>query len=133
MSPPAFRTWLLGAFTLLAVVLAAVGLYGVLSEAVSERRRELGIRLALGADRPDVIRLIVEDAMRVALAGVATGLVLYTAGQRLLSAQLFGIGAMNIPMLTLSAALLLAVALLAALIPARRAASLDPLVVLRDE
>ena len=132
-NPPAFRAWLLGSFMILAVALAAVGLYGVLSEVVSERRRELGIRLALGAERRDVILLIVSDAGLVASEGVAAGLLLCVAGRRLLSAQLFGIGAMNVPMLALSGGFLLAVALLAAAIPARHAASVDPLVVLRDE
>ena len=133
MNPPVFRTWLLGAFMLLAVVLAAVGMYGVLSEVVSERRRELGIRLALGAERRDVIWLIVSEAVLVASGGLAAGLLLCVAGRRLLSAQLFGISAMNVPMLAVSGGFLLGVALLAAVIPARHAASVDPLVVLRDE
>jgi putative ABC transport system permease protein len=122
---------LLSVFGFLALGLAAVGLYGVVAFAVSQRTHEIGLRMALGAERADVLRLVVRQGMGVVLAGVAVGLVLATGVTWLLSSFLYGIGAVDPLTFVVTSALLLAVALLANYIPARRASNVDPLIALR--
>ncbi len=124
---------LVGAFGLLGLLLASVGLYGVMSYAVAARTREIGVRMALGAERRDVVRLIVGQGLVLALCGTGAGLALALLVTRVLRKLLFGIGATD-PLTFLGVALLLTlVALLACWLPARRATRVDPLVALRHE
>jgi putative ABC transport system permease protein len=126
-------SWVIGSFALVALILAAIGLYGLLANFVSERTREIGIRLALGAQAENVLGFIVWRGMRLVLLGAALGLVAALALTRWLESMLFGVGAMD-PLTFISIAGLLAgVAFLACWIPARRAAKVDPMVALREE
>jgi putative ABC transport system permease protein len=124
---------LLTIFAATAMLLAAIGLYGVMSYAVAQRTREIGVRMALGARRPDVLALIVKRGMALVLIGIACGIVLSLASARLMSGLLFGITATD-PLTFIGVAALLAlVAFVANYLPARRAASVDPIVALRYE
>jgi len=121
------------AFGLLALALAAVGLFGVLSHAVAQRTREIGVRLAVGATRRDVVGLVVGKALHLTVIGLGTGTALAAGAARLLRSQIFGVSPLDPVTFGGAAALLLAVALLAAWVPARRAAAVDPLVALRAD
>ena len=133
VATPRFRTWLLGVFAALAVMLAAVGIYGVISYAVSQRTQEIGIRMALGAQSADVLKLIVKGGMTLALIGVAAGLAGSFALTRLMSTLLFGVKPTDAMTFAIVSAGLIVVALFACFIPARRATKVDPLVALRYE
>jgi ABC-type antimicrobial peptide transport system permease subunit len=115
----------------LAFFLSMIGLYGVLSFAVGERRREIGIRMALGAEAHDVLRLVIAQGLRVALAGVVVGLLAAYGATRLIKSLLYGVSATDPLTFVVSALLLIAVALVACWLPARRATKVDPLIALR--
>jgi ABC-type antimicrobial peptide transport system permease subunit len=123
----------LGAFGALALLLAAVGLYGVISHSVSRRTREVGIRMALGAQRGQVLRLILAEGGRLALVGIGLGAVASAAAGRLLEALLYGVSSFDPIAYTAAALLLLAVAFAANLVPALSAARVDPVRALRTE
>jgi len=130
---PKFYLLLLGGFAVLALTLAAVGIYGVISYAVARRTHEIGIRLALGAGSREAFQLIVRQGMRLAGIGSVAGLMGALMLTRYLQSLLFGVGPTD-PLTFLLVALLLAlVALAAAAIPARRAARVNPLVALRSD
>ncbi len=124
---------LLSLFSGIALVLASVGIYGVMSYSVTQRSRELGVRIALGADRADVLRLVLRQGMRLAGIGIGIGLAAALALTRLIESQLFGVTATDPGTFLLVAGVLATTALLANLIPAIRATRLDPAVVLREE
>jgi ABC-type antimicrobial peptide transport system permease subunit len=120
-------------FGLLALLLSCLGLYGILSYAVARRTNEIGIRMALGADRRDVLWLVLRDALRLVLLGALMGILAALAAARLVSSQLFGISAADPAAVGLATLALLVVATVAAYLPARRATRVDPLVALRYE
>jgi putative ABC transport system permease protein len=128
-----FLALLLGAFAGLAVLLAMVGTYGVLAYAVTQQTREIGIRLALGAQPRAVLRAVVQRGMTLVVAGVVVGLLAAVGLSRYLRALLFEISPSDPLTYALGAAVLLLVALLACWLPARRAARTDPMVALRYE
>jgi putative ABC transport system permease protein len=133
IAQPRFRAELVGAFAALALVLAAVGVFGVLAFAVQQRTREFGIRLALGARRADLVRLVLGGGLRITAAGVAIGLVTSGALARFVGSLLFGVQPLDPIALLTAAALLLCTALAACAAPALRAATVDPAVALRNE
>jgi ABC-type antimicrobial peptide transport system permease subunit len=133
VAPRRLITNLLSAFSSLALVLAAIGLYGVIAYSVSQRTREIGIRMAVGAQRGDVLRLIVGEGFKMAALGVVLGLIAARFATRVLGSLLFGVTATDPLIFTANAAILIAVALLASAIPARRAARVDPMKALRCE
>ena len=131
--PQQLSAFVLSAFGVLALTLAAIGLYGVVGYGVARRTREIGIRMALGADGGRVVRLLVVGGLKLAVAGGALGLALAVVATRLLGGLLFGIDALD-PLTFLGVPLVLgAAALLAAWLPARRARRVDPVAALRNE
>jgi len=132
-SRPRFLTMLLTLFSALSLVLAALGIYGVISYAVAQRTSEIGIRMALGAQTGDVLRMIGRTGLRLALAGTAAGAIGAFALTRFLSGLLFGVSSVDVVTFLAMAALLIAVTLLACYVPARRASRVDPLIALRYE
>jgi putative ABC transport system permease protein len=120
-------------FALLALALAATGIYGVLSYLVAQRTHEIGIRMALGATAGDVLRLILKQASLLILAGTAFGLAGAVAATRLIKTLLYGVSATEASVFVSAAILLVLTAFIAAYIPSRRATKVDPLVALRHE
>ena len=133
VAQPRFAAWLLALFAGLALAVAATGLYGVLSYNVSERRREIGIRAALGATRGRLMRLVLRQGLGFTLAGLALGLMAAAATSRLLSTLLFGVTPFDSVAFAVAPAVLIVVALAACLVPAWRAAATDPAMALRAE
>jgi putative ABC transport system permease protein len=125
--------WLMGAFAAVALLLAAIGTYGVMSVAASRRVREIGIRMALGAQRRDIVRLIVRPGLTLAVAGVAAGVLGAALLAQLMRAVLFAVAPTDAVTYAAVSLLLIAVALAACYIPARRATRQDPLIALRTD
>jgi macrolide transport system ATP-binding/permease protein len=133
LAPQRLNVWLLTTFGVVASLLAAIGIYGVASYSVSQRTREIGIRMALGAARHDVLRLVLRQGLALIVIGVAVGLGGALIVTRLLSSLLFGVRATDLTTFVTTALMLTAVAVLATYIPARRATRVDPLMALRYE
>ncbi|MGH9486423.1 MAG: ABC transporter permease [Terriglobales bacterium] len=125
--------WLMGGFALLALILAAIGIYGVLSYAVAQRAHEIGVRMALGANQPRVLGLVLGQGMKLALAGAVAGVLIALIAGRLAASFLFGVSGHDPLTLVAVPALLLLVAALACYIPARRATQVDPVTALRGQ
>jgi putative ABC transport system permease protein len=133
LTGPRVAATLLGVFGLLALVLAGVGIYGVMSYSVNLRSREIGIRMALGAERSKVLQMVLRQGMIIVGIGLAGGLIVAIAIGRLLSGLLYGVGTADLRAFGATAAVLLLVALIANLVPARRATTVDPISVMRYE
>jgi putative ABC transport system permease protein len=131
-SRPRFLAELLGIFAALALALAALGTYGILSYSVSERTREIGIHMALGATKGGVLGMVLGQGMRLTVIGLSVGLAASFFLTRLLQAQLFNVRPTDPATLTLVTAFIALVALVACYVPARRATNVDPMVTLRD-
>jgi putative ABC transport system permease protein len=133
LSGRAQPAWIIGAFAGVAALLAALGLYGVLSHAVNQRRREIGIRMALGASTGRVLAHVVRNALAMVLIGLALGVAGALALTRVMKTLLFEVSAFDPLAFAIAAVSMVIVALLAALIPASRAARVDPVTALRNE
>jgi ABC-type antimicrobial peptide transport system permease subunit len=123
---------LLGLFSLAALILAIIGIYGVLAYSVAQRRHEMAIRLALGAERGHILRLVVRQGLGLALVGIAVGLCAAFLMTRLMSSMLYDVSARDLTTFAIAPVIFLCIALLASYLPARRATRLNPLEVLRE-
>jgi ABC-type antimicrobial peptide transport system permease subunit len=132
LSQPRFVTFLLALFATTALTLAAIGIYGTISLLVAERMQEMGIRLALGANRPAILKLVLGQGLVMTAIGLAVGLAAAVALTRTLSGLIYGVGTLDPLTFVTVPALLAIVAMLACFIPARRAASVDPITTLRQ-
>jgi hypothetical protein len=130
---PRFATTVLGTFAVLALTLASVGLYGVLSYSVSQRRRELSVRAALGAAQADLVRLVIREGLGATTTGLALGLVTAAASTRLMQSVLFGVGPLDLVAFAAAPLILIPIAVVACLLPAAKAARTDPIEALRSE
>ena len=128
-----FELWVLGILGALALVLAAVGMYGVLAYHVTARTREIGIRVALGARPREVVQLVIAQGLRVTMAGIAIGLLISALASRLLTTLLQGVSPTDAVTWSSAVGVWIAVALVACWLPARRATRVEPLVALREE
>ncbi len=128
-----FATIMLGAFSLFALILAAVGVYGVMSYLVTQSRHDIGLRIALGAQRSMILWLVVRQGMELAIAGIIAGIIGAFALTRLMASLLFGIGARDVTTFATVPLILAAIALIATYVPAWRATEVDPMMVLREE
>ncbi|MGB6194419.1 MAG: ABC transporter permease [Terracidiphilus sp.] len=128
-----FSAWLVGGFAAMALLLGVVGLYGVVAYSVSQRTREIGVRMALGAQRSSVYKLVMREAGRLTIAGIGIGILCSIGASLLMRKLLFGVQAWDIPTLAVVALMLSAASLAASFLPARRAASLSPTDALRAE
>jgi putative ABC transport system permease protein len=128
-----FATAMLGAFALFALLLSAIGVYGVISYLVSQSTHDIGVRVALGATRGAILGMVVRQGMELAILGIAMGLIGAAALTRLMASLLFGVSATDAVTFSVVALLLAASALLAAYVPARRATKVDPMTALREE
>jgi putative ABC transport system permease protein len=133
LARPRFNMMLLGVFAAVAMALAAIGIYGVIAYSVAQRTREIGIRMALGAQRADMLTMILRQSLTVVGIGIAVGLLAAFGGTRLLASLLYGVGANDVLIYAAVVFLLGAAALLASYIPARRAMKVDPIIALRYE
>jgi putative ABC transport system permease protein len=133
IGPRRINTVLLSTFACTALLLAVIGLYGVISYAMAQRTREIGVRMALGARREDVILLVFGEGVRLAIAGVALGCCGALLSARLVSSMLFNVRPLDALSFAAGSVLLVLTALVATLIPARRAASVDPMIALRTD
>jgi putative ABC transport system permease protein len=130
---PKFQSLLMSFFASTGLALALIGLYGVIAFLVAQRTHEIGVRLALGADRSDNLRLVMGRSLRLIIAGIVLGLMLALLATRLLANLLFGVRAHDPATFGVAAALLVLAALIATLVPARTASRVDPMVALRCE
>ena len=130
---PQIQAFVLGAFGVFALLIASIGLYGVMAYAVEQRRREMGVRLALGAAPSRLVALVLREGLTLATIGLAVGLALAAGGSPSLAGLLYETSATDLQTFGGVAALLFVVAVLATLVPARRATRVDPIVVLRDQ
>jgi predicted permease len=130
---PQFRAVLFGAFAALALLLAVVGLYGVISQLVAQRTHEIGVRMALGAQQSDVLKMVLTQGLTLTLFGVGLGLIATALLSKFIATLLYGVSATDVVTMATGSALLIAAALVATYIPARRATRVDPIVALRDE
>ena len=128
-----FFTRILGVFGILALILAIAGLYGLLSYITARRAKEFGVRMALGALPHQVLRLVLSQGGRLVAVGVVLGLIAAAGASRLLQSLLFGVSTMDLRIFLLASLPFLITGLLACLLPARSAASVDPMIALRDE
>jgi putative ABC transport system permease protein len=128
-----FYTTLLGIFAAIALLLAAIGIYGVISYSVSERNHEIGLRMALGAQSGQVLRLVLKEGLLLSLTGVAIGLAASFGATPLIGSFLYGVKAHDPLTLVIVSLFLVNIAILATYIPARRATTVDPMVTLRHE
>lgn len=128
-----FNVLLIGAFAVLALVLAAVGIYGLIAYSVAQRQREIGVRMALGATSANVVRLILREGLWTTVAGTLLGLVGAAALTRLMRSLLFEVGSLDAVTFIATTGLLIVVALVASWLPARRAALVDPVVAIQAE
>jgi putative ABC transport system permease protein len=133
VAQPRFRSFLLGLFAAMALVLAATGIFGVISYSVSRRTREIGIRVALGASRGAIQRMVLRETMGLTLAGLAVGVPCALAASQLIGQLLFGVSAKDPVTLGMVVITLVSVAALAGYVPMRRAMRVDPMVALRYE
>jgi putative ABC transport system permease protein len=133
LAQPRFRTLLLGVFACMALILAATGLYGVIAYAVTQRTNELGVRMALGAQKSDVLKMVVGEGAQLAAVGIGIGLVVAFPLMRIISRLLFGVNAADPLTFAATSSLILLVALAASYLPALKAIKVDPLVALRHE
>jgi putative ABC transport system permease protein len=133
VAQPRFTMLLLTIFATVALILGAVGIYGVIAYTVSQRTQEIGVRMALGASKEDVLRLVVRQGATLALIGVTIGLAAALATTRVLKNMLYGVSTTDAATFVIVPLVLMAVALLASYIPARRAARVDPMSALRAE
>jgi len=128
-----FTMLVLGGFALLGLLLAAIGIYGVLAYSVARRTREIGVRMALGAARRRVVRMVLRDSLAPVVAGSAAGIVTALVATRLMRAMLYGVSPTDPATFVVVTLVLIAVAVLASAVPAIRAARVDPIVALREE
>src|ERR1035437_7938986 len=130
---PRFRTWLVGGFAILGLVLAMLGIYGVMTYTVAQRTFEVGVRMTFGAKPSDILGMVLSRAMRLTAAGLLVGLALTAIAAQFMASLLFGVPAEDPISFGIACGVLAVVALVAAYIPARRAASVNPLTAIRYE